>query len=753
VLCAETGGLLAQPPAATAAQTTEQGTRFGIPSLEEALASKQDLWGLKAMQQPNGPAYEFFESLLPPLRYVNAAFRHYPIVLSAPGSEHKARLVSNGSALNARADAESWHEFGLPVTFQVGTQGESFGAELKRLWGPRYEKGYLPVVQMSYQHDGAGYQQESFAGVEPRLAEYGLVFVRFRLAGDKPGRVAAHLMSAAALSVSRSAICNTNGDCLVSFSDNWQWDAVTQSLTVNLSKNQSATLAIPTRPIPANVNLPRLPGSYPEQHEKCVRGWEALLRSGTSIEVPEPRVNDAWRTLVASLFTLTKGDRLNYSAGNSYERQFEAECGDAVGALLLYGFGAEAGRLLPPLMDYAQDGLGFHDKAFKLQLLSQYFWLTRNTNFVAALRPRWEPAANRILDGREAANGLLPRENYCGDIDTQVYSLNSNANSWRALRDVSALFEAMGESGRARDLRDQARSFRNAILAAVDKSERREVQPPFIPIALFGEEKPSDRLTDSKLGSYWNLMAPYILGSGVFGPGAPRERAVVDYLHEHGGVCLGLIRFHQHSGLFANEDGLDDLYGLRYNLTLLRLDEVDRALVSFYGKLAQGLTRDTCIGGEGTGLRPLDGFGRPMYLPPDCTAQASFLWTLRYLLIQDWDLDDDGTPETLRLGFATPKRWLADGNTIRVQNAPTAFGPVSFSLKSRLSHGEVLAELDLPSRNPPKQVRLRVRLPDHWRITDARVGSKSLTVDEQGTVDVSRLTAKAAIRFSVRSGP
>src|SRR5262245_14871487 len=57
-----------------------------IPTLDETLAAKQDLWGLAAISQPNGPSYEFFERLLPPLRYVNAAFRHYPIVLSAPGS-------------------------------------------------------------------------------------------------------------------------------------------------------------------------------------------------------------------------------------------------------------------------------------------------------------------------------------------------------------------------------------------------------------------------------------------------------------------------------------------------------------------------------------------------------------------------------------------------------------------------------------------------------------------------------------------
>ena len=40
---------------------------------------------------------------------------------------------------------------------------------------------------------------------------------------------------------------------------------------------------------------------------------------------------------------------------------------------------------------------------------------------------------------------------------------------------------------------------------------------------------------------------------------------------------------------------------------------------------------------------------------------------LRYLLVQDYDLDDDGRAETLRLCFATPRRWLEDGKQIDVE--------------------------------------------------------------------------------------
>src|SRR5205823_2699685 len=102
------------------------------------------------------------------------------------------------------------------------------------------------------------------------------------------------------------------------------------------------------------------------------------------------------------------------------------------------------------------------------------------------------------------------------------------------------------------------------------------------------------------------------------------------------------------------------------------------------------------FGAEGCALTPLDEGGRIFYCPPNSASNAEWLWVLRHLLVQDFDLGDDGKPDTLRLLFATPKRWLADGKTIKVERAQTAFGPVSLRVESKLNQGEVVAEVDLP---------------------------------------------------------
>ncbi len=211
---------------------------------------------------------------------------------------------------------------------------------------------------------------------------------------------------------------------------------------------------------------------------------------------------------------------------------------------------------------------------------------------------------------------------------------------------------------------------------------------------------------------------------------------------------MGMLRFDQHSKLFANERGVDDNYTTGYMLHLLKHDDVDRALVCFYGKLAQGFTRNTFVGGEGTSLDALDKYGRPMYLPPCTAGNAFFLWTLRYLLVQDWDTDDDGKPDTLRLLYAVPRRWLRDGAVIRFHEALTAFGSLSLETESRLSQSELLVRIALPPRRPEKTL-LRARVPEGWKAVSATVGDTPLSVDPSGVVDLSKQVGRITVRFQL----
>lgn len=280
-------------------------------------------------------------------------------------------------------------------------------------------------------------------------------------------------------------------------------------MVTQLSPIRATLLAIPT--VPVKEALPKLDQTlYQTQRRKCIETWEALLNRGMRVETPETYVNNAWKALIIGIFELVHGDEMRYSAGNQYAQMYISEGSDAVRAILLWGYKDDARRMLLPLMSFRRQGLLYHQAGKKLQMLSHYYWLTRDDSWFKEHRDLWMLEANRLANEREKEIGLLPRERYCGDIGTQVYSLSTNANGWAGLRDISAILKDMGEYDDADRFAKSADEWLPYILDAVEKSIYRNVDPPFIPIALFGEEKPYDPLTATRMGGYWGLVAPYI---------------------------------------------------------------------------------------------------------------------------------------------------------------------------------------------------------------------------------------------------
>jgi hypothetical protein len=510
-----------------------------------------------------------------------------------------------------------------------------------------------------------------------------------------------------------------------------------------MKTGQSVYLAIFTKKVdPDELKLTLTPDEYAKQRATCVKTWNDILDAGAKFETPETVVNNAWRSEVIMNYMLTAGDEMHYSACNQYDGIYIGEGGDTIFGLGLYGHPKDAERLEPAQFKSQRKGLEFHRAAFKLQMLCKCYHLDPDPDFVRALEPLWQKEIDIILKGRESSTGMLPKEQYCGDVHTYVYSLNSNANCWRALRDMSILCEETGRTEQAQQLAATAAEYRKVILDALDKAIDKRVDPPFVPVALSGEEDPHVPIWGTTMGSYWNLMIHYILASGIFPADSDTSSDVLRYVERNGGLCMGMLRARNTPGnWYVLAPRVNDLYGMRRNLVLLQRDEADLALVGFYGKLAQGMTRDTFIGGEVTCLGPVDQFCRQVSLPPNSAANSNFLQTLRYLLVQDYDTDDDGKADMLRLCFATPRAWLADGKTIKVTDAPTAFGPVSFTIQSKLSKGVVDVDLNLPTRNPPSKILLRLRLPDGAKVVGAKDGE---------TLDISVLKGHAGVQAKVK---
>lgn len=750
---------------AVLAAAVVSSTAEPLASFDQAVTSSHDEWGVAAMHQANGATYEFFKDLLPPPRYVNADFRFYPIVLSAPHAKIKGRLISNGSGVNLRGGSRSWIDPGTPVTFRVGPDELRFGEILNRLHQPTLAEDYLPIVEVRYEHGVEAskylpkpgttstatttgldhmsnvYAVEAFASTDPELASNGVVFAKFYLASGSNGIITVH-SELRPNKFTNGFIVDADGQGLIWLEKTW--DMARGTAHARIGTNKFATIAIATKPFSAAALKALITSgkfNYAAQRKQCADTWNELLARGMNVEVPEPIVNNAWRNLLIQDISIILDDKMNYSAGNYYQKMYAAESTDAALPMLMWGQDEEMRRVFDGIMNVRDERLPHHFAGHKLSDVIHYYWQTRDLEFINSKRPVWQKYLDSILNGRTGEHGLLPKENYCTDIEEPCYSFTANATCWAALRDMVPVLEALGDKEQAEKVSAFAADFKQKILAAVEENLHRETTPPFIPMGLYSTEQTHDPIYNTRIGGYWDLISGYILDSRIF-VGTEKESWLPTYYQEHGGLFMGLTRSGTPDHTFwTGQHRTNPLYGMRYIVDCLRRDDVERALVSFYGMLAHGMTRNTFIGAEGCSIQPLDEGGRFFYCPPNTSANGQWLSVLRNILVQDWDTGEDGRPDTLRLAFGTPKRWLEDGKTIKVERAPTAFGPVSYQIESHLSKGHVNAVVQLPPRRlaPMVDILFRARVPDGWHVNGAKTKSGSMTMRSQqtGTVDLT----------------
>jgi hypothetical protein len=98
---------------------------------------------------------------------------------------------------------------------------------------------------------------------------------------------------------------------------------------------------------------------------------------------------------------------------------------------------------------------------------------------------------------------------------------------------------------------------------------------------------------------------------------------------------------------------------------------------------------------------------------PDTMTAGWFLENFRNLLVME-----DG--DILWLAKGTPRAWLEQGKRVVVRDAPTYFGPLSYSIDSEVAEGSIRATIRVPSRRPITTLKLRLRHPDAappWGVT------------------------------------
>jgi hypothetical protein len=208
------------------------------------------------------------------------------------------------------------------------------------------------------------------------------------------------------------------------------------------------------------------------------------------------------------------------------------------------------------------------------------------------------------------------------------------------------------------------------------------------------------------------IGAHHLAATGLWDPGAPDVGWMMEYLEEQQMLRSGM-------GDYPEEKSRQDPYNLggfgkvqpyygRFAEVYALRDDVKPFIRAYFNAIPSLLSRENLSFWEH--FHNIAGWNK--------THETGwFLCQSRIMLVME-------RGEDLWLAPFATSGWLDDGEQIVVRAAPTRFGRVSYTLRSEVGQGRIVATIDGPDRASPARVVLRVRHPEGRRI-------RGVTVDGQ----------------------
>jgi hypothetical protein len=719
------GKLEARPTTCREAQPTRAYTR----RVDRALRARHDAWGRQLLAARGGPTLERAESYLKPLFFARAQngrlltdsgahYTHFSLPESSKGATSVALHVADGSQVISR------RAHGRSLTVGVGEQGrERYGSCLRRLRGPSLAEGYLPVLLTRYvDRQGVRYEQESFAAQIPETHSLvSLVRITADATRSKGRRVAIRFTpSVPGLALDGTRL-RRNGRTYAVLGEGARFSGGAARYSV--APGSTRTVYVAWLHTPGRMSDVVIDEAlFVDARETMRAFWERKLAAGAVISVPEQRVNNAVRNLLIQNIGLT----WRYSIGNRYEQLSTPEGMDVARVLAAYGHLPVTRAILrtslrktPAIPPAALTRSTNWRMGSRLVAFAHYARISGDTTEIRRATPTLRAYVKRL--GRQidsSKHGLLHRERFSSDVSQRVFGLHSQAVVWQGLRAMGQVWESTGNRELAAECRRLERRLGAGLERAVGRSQKRLPGGAlFVPVRLLDGERPYRSVTTTRAGSYWNLVMPYALASGLFPPGGRQANGVLTYLDRHGSRLLGLVRagaYPLYGPAKRPGSGSNPVYGLNLSRFLADNDRADALVLAMYGQLAAAMTPGTFVSGESVSVSPLGGPYRTTYLPPNGGSNAAFLETVRLMLVRE-RVDLAGRAVGLELAHATPREWLRPGKAVEVRNARTSFGRVSFVIEPGATSANVT--LRVPERGQLRTLRLRLRLPGGKRVS------------------------------------
>lgn len=661
-----------------------------------------------------------------------------------------------------------WSDLGNPDTLRFWFEFGDLSEGLQRSWRSQRLTAALPVVVTTFEKAGVRYEVEQFAyplqgppserrgdipmvllqqvtltELEGRARTLPLSFTHLRKLGTdgiKPLRVARADSGASVFvnDVTKDTLLAVQGtDAEIAWSGVTDYQDKLSRLTATLPVTlapRASTRVIVKLPSPLVKDADRrtlLALDYADARQKTLAFWNGWLTRGAQFRVPDPVVNALVR---ANVWHALRLPRRHGGAGAA---------GQAVKIDLPYtnfAYG-QTGAPWPVnqavYVDYMlYDLRGYHDVSVE-ELASQFSgnqepdghvkgyanWVVYTPGMLYA------SAKHFLLAGDRASfEALLPQSlaalDWClaavkrsetqtglsrglvngplNDLTGEGIWAFNNAYIYAGL-DLFGRALAVYGHPRAAEAQQAARTIRASIQRGFGTAS---VRSPLVQLRdrTWTPYVPTEADATGRLFNQWY---PTDVDTGAL------HLVRLKALPAEGPLAEALLQDHE-DNLFLHGWGIanEPIYNQQATAYLQR-DDPRAAIRTFYSYMASGFSHSA--------LEPVEHrWTHHQFFGPPSTDGAWFE-LFRHMLLQEQDDD------ALLIAQATPRAWLADGQRIDVERAPTYFGPTSFSIVSRAAAGAIDATIDMPARRAPSSLIVRLRHPEGRKLRAVTVNGRAWT--------------------------
>ena len=458
--------------------------------------------------------------------------------------------------------------------------------------------------------------------------------------------------------------------------------------------------------------------------------WHNAVAGSTRIATPDPMLNDlivASRVHCMLAARNEDGIRIAPWIASTHYGPLESEAHSLVRGMQYLGQEDFARRGLDFFIHkynddgYLTTGYTLIGTGWHLWALGEYYALTRNQEWLCANASEIDRLCQWILAQREKTMrefpggqrapeyGLMP-PGVLADWGVYSHYFYLDGNYYAGLRGAGQALNDIAYEG-ADTILASAEEFRTDINRAFHYVQgqapvlqlRDGTWVPAYPTQLYSPMPIADMYVGDDVGRSWcydvELGAHHLVPMGVLDPHDPSVDAMMNHMEDVQFLESGWF-YYPKEGNHADRFNLGGFakvqpyYARNAEVCALR-DDVKPFIRTYFNSVVSLLNRED--------LSLWEHFINGAFNKTHETGY--FLHQTRLMFVQE-------RGDALWLAPFVPTTWLENGKTIEIQDAPTNFGNVAYTIASYIDAGTITSTITPPQRQTPKEIVLRLRHPE-----------------------------------------